>query len=1529
MRVSGRHWWSLVGAIASTIGLVLALATGAAANVGATSKVIVYPTAQDSIAQLKQDGITDVQNYGAYWVVQATDAQVRALKQRHGDRVVPADFLNRIELRSMTLDTTTVEPAGPGNLGQMTPSGRRLRLIQFKGPIQPEWLNQVKAVAGARIMSYVPNNAYVVSLDQKAEDSLKRLTAPAGPIQWIGAYDPYYKMDPMLSSVAAPAVQVQIDLVNGPDAGKTLEAIRGYTLEQTAKPGAMGEEILLGIETSPTNLVSIAQLPDVLWIARCAPMERRDEVQSLIIADRISGPGNGPVPGVDDYLDFLTNVVGVSTNPADYPVLDVADTAAYDTIAYFTDFYEFGNPTNAIRITGLNDMLGTTETACENLHGPFVMSVASGYNDARDTVNLDASGFRKGLGVSPFGRVSNTWLFKTGSGGYPCVYSPPNDVHPTPDGVSEIAINEYLGTGARISNCSWDQGIEFNGVGGQGGGNVGSYDATALGFDRTVRGFGYSLSATGGVPPTPFPLNVEMITVFAAGGTGGADANGGFAEGIITPPSTAKNVISVGSSENVRLDLEEAELECDLLPSDCDNSLALSSISPYGPTVDGRIKPEIVAPGTAIFGVYGTGLTNFVLVGTNEVSTFGTAYICDNGLLLEAGGPAVINEAAAPSYSAPAVSAAAQLLWWYFEHRLLNEQGQNYLQPSPAMAKAYLCNSARYLPITDPSTGALDTLPSIAQGMGELDLATMFDGVPRILRDETTPRAIDTPLITTNPVPQQTYFSRSGQSYQVSGQVADPTEPFRVSLAWTDAPGNPSAFYQLVNSLNLEVTIGGQTYLGNVFTGPNSVTGGQPDSINNMQSVFLPPGETGAWSVVVRAMNIVSNAVPNIPHATVGQDFALVVYNAATTNRSDVPNLATNDSCQTAINITNYPFSSTNTLSAGVYHKTLPSPTAGTGGIEEFFKLENPSPPTPGTTFTIDTFGSSFDTLLSVWQVHVIPSAVNVRGDCGILQELVSNNEAGEGLLSSVTFTSDGSNDYYVVAEAHNNGPGGTLVLNVNASASLITLTPSSLTFDDQVQGTTSAVQTVTYQNGYPVAVTVNSVTIAGADPADFTIISDGCVGAPLLTGTNCLVGVAFTPQATGTRTANLVFTDTATGSPRVVPLSGSGLSPAPLICLGSSGGILFTNTPVNVTSAPQTIVITNCGTAALTISSVTFTGNATNDFSEVPSCTLNTPIAPGSSCSIAVRFTPSVAGLRQATLLIGNNVNPSVPISILCEGTGFSPAPVLCVDNSVSFGSFLVGSTGLVQTLIITNCGTTALVISNSPVLIAGDTGDFIVASSTCATVPTGGTCAVSLQFAPTAGGARSATLAITDNIIGGPQLVTLSGNGALSQPDAAIGKNTNLKKMVGFGVIANASSAAQEISQNVHREAPAAIEDGKGGVTFYVAVKNIGTSADQFLVQGQQVGNVTQGFTVKYFLGASSNPSESVDVTAAVNAGTFASATLEAGAVTGDATMIRVVIYADKTVAKETTTYFALTFTSASDSTKQDTVTAEVVAK
>ena len=116
------------------------------------------------------------------------------------------------------------------------------------------------------------------------------------------------------------------------------------------------------------------------------------------------------------------------------------------------------------------------------------------------------------------------------------------------------------------------------------------------------------------------------------------------------------------------------------------------------------------------------------------------------------------------SHSAPAVAGGAALVRQYFVNHGLTP-------PSPAMTKAFLVNSARYM----TGTGANDTLPSNSQGMGMMNLDTYFSQLagPRILLDQ---RPGD-------------LFTASGQLHTFTGTVADGGQPLRVTLAWTDAPG--------------------------------------------------------------------------------------------------------------------------------------------------------------------------------------------------------------------------------------------------------------------------------------------------------------------------------------------------------------------------------------------------------------------------------------------------------------------------------------------------------------------------------------------------------------------------------------------------------------------------------------------------------------------------------------------------------------------------------------------------------------------
>jgi hypothetical protein len=166
-------------------------------------------------------------------------------------------------------------------------------------------------------------------------------------------------------------------------------------------------------------------------------------------------------------------------------------------------------------------------------------------------------------------------------------------------------------------------------------------------------------------------------------------------------------------------------------------------------------------------------------------------------------------------------------------------------------------NSAAYM----TGAGAGDTLPSNNQGMGRMDLGRAFDATPRLLVDQTA------------------ILRATGQTFTLSGSVARADQPFRVTLAWSDAPGS-TAGSPWVNDLDLEVSIGGVTYLGNVFSGAESAPGGTPDIKNNVESVFLPAGTAGDFTITVRATNLAGDGVPGDDDLT-DQDFALIVYNAS------------------------------------------------------------------------------------------------------------------------------------------------------------------------------------------------------------------------------------------------------------------------------------------------------------------------------------------------------------------------------------------------------------------------------------------------------------------------------------------------------------------------------------------------------------------------------------------------------------------------------------------------------------------------
>jgi hypothetical protein len=335
--------------------------------------------------------------------------------------------------------------------------------------------------------------------------------------------------------------------------------------------------------------------------------------------------------------------------------------------------------------------------------------------------------------------------------------------------------------------------------------------------------------------------------------------------------------------------------------------------------------------------------------------------------------------------------------------------------------------------------------------------------------------------------------------------------------------------------------------------------------------------------------------------------------------------------------------------------------------------------------------------------------------------------------------------------------PGSPRTINLSgtgvaAAAPAATLSPSSLTFASQTEGTTSAPQTITLTNTGETKLSITGISITGANAGDFAQ-TNNCP-ASLVAGFSCAISVTFAPTATGARSATLSVADNAAGSPQTATLSGTGLAGSlPAVTL-TPPSLTFSNVPVNTTSAGQTSTLKNTGKAALTITNIAVTGGIAGDFAQTNTCPAS--VAVGGTCTITVTFTPSSVIDQTAAVAITDNA-PGSPQSLNLAGNGTAPAVNLSA-TTLAFGTQTVGTTSAPKTVTLENVGNLALTISS---IVAS--GDFAVVSNTCpASLGPGLTCTFGVTFKPTATGARTGLVTIKDNAGDSPQFISLSGTGS-----------------------------------------------------------------------------------------------------------------------------------------------------------------------
>ena len=916
-------------------------------------------------------------------------------------------------------------------------------LVQSHRPMDAAY-RALLATAGAEIVSYIPNNAYLVRMSAlgAAEMAGKSATAAVLP------YEPYYKISASLLGAAV----AQKSLPG--DATLTLGLFADNAAQTVAQIEKMGGTVL-ATDRSPFGPM-VRVLPPADWTALAVltgvqimePSRQRATANDLA---RVS---------LQIATDTVTNANYLGLSGSNVVVV-VSDTGIDAT---HPDFTTGGNPKTPggppIRVTG-NSLASLTDT---NGHGTHVAGIIAGNGASSYSIKK-----------APQGSVTNADF--RGKAPAAKLYSVTALNNQETKNVSDRYLQEIPAlTNALISNNSWTYS----------GDNT--YDLAAASYDAAVRD---ALPETMGSQPVLF--------VFAAGNDGGGnnDGGGGSPDTVLSP-GTAKNVITVGALEQLRnITNEVVGLDGTTnaeWSTATDSRFQVAGYSARGNVgigtegTYGRFKPDVVAPGTFVVSTRSTQwdaaayynptnyyFNNFTgqVVETNTLNYYNLSvpgnavgvkitivananspvpfpmlpiYVKHSGpptptsndfvttsnsvSIPPDGGPGYLatnqnsgfsyavgnstnfavsydliteitltndlgnyyqvlsnlNNTLGPFYryesgtsmAAPAVSGVLALMQDYFTNTL-------HATPSPALLKAMLINGAR-------AVGNYNFLVTNAinfQGWGQPSVPNSVpSGITNQLNVPCASFFVDqSPTNALATGDQRTFL------LTVTTNSAALTQPLRVTLAWTDPPGDPAAATKLVNNLDLMVsnTVTREVFWGNdIPRGSlyNSAwnTNGPPslDAINNVENVFLSSASGGSYAITIIGRGVNVNAVTAQTNDVV-QDYSLVissgngtVSNALTVTSVTLVTHPTDAQLVTFVGVINAPLLNqlvgastpllgTNTISTGTNagYANNAVITLGMTNQWHFYVVTN------ATTFTNAAFITFLPTTLSVSRMGV------------------------------------------------------------------------------------------------------------------------------------------------------------------------------------------------------------------------------------------------------------------------------------------------------------------------------------------------------------------------------------------------------------------------------------------------------------------------------------------------------------------------------------------------------------------------------
>ena len=727
----------------------------------------------------------------------------------------------------------------------------------------------------------------------------------------------------------------------------------------------------------------------------------------------------------------------------------------------------------------------------------------------------------------------------------------------------------------------------------------------------------------------------------------------------------------------------------------------------------------------------------------------------------------------------------------------------------------------------------------------------------------------------------------------------DPTQtnPFNFAIAGTGLSPSISLYGATVPSSGAIIADGAST------TGTGNETAfGTVAYGNSLSETFLitnaGPGQLILGTLSIGGVNSADFKVTSQPANSVAVNssttFTITFQPKAAGNRSATVSLTENDPTQPS------PF----TFAVG---------GSATAGLVAVSGLSHPI--ADGTTTTSATNGTAFGTLqlsaTPVTETYTITNngsaplalgnatlAGTNPSDFSIINQpaaavavgasttlVVQFSPVGTGTrLAKISFTENDpsqANPYNFAVSGMANGP----VIAVSGNSQPIadgatTTSTGNLTNMGGVAVGSNVEQNFTIYNSGNQVLTLGNVSFSGANSSDFSLAF--ALPASVNPYSSAFLTIVFQPTAGGVRNATVSFADNdaTQPSPFTFALSGTGLVPT-IAVSGASQPISDGSSTPSITNATDfgpvalgsneaiTYTIKNSGAAALILNTPTITGSSAFRFTTYPSMY----IAPNSSTTMTVRYTPTALGLSNATIsftendpsqlspftfaITGQGVGPTVSVSqngqLISNG---STSPSLA--NGTDFGSQLLKKAAL-ETITISNQGQATLALGT---LNISGTG-FYATSLPAASVPAGGSTSFVLEFLPSVSGEQSATVSFTDNDTSQPSPFQFKVQGFGADPIAQVSGKGNSVGFEGNPTLSNGTLFAP-LPPGAVAQQTFTITNGGNSNLLLNGVSINSATGDFTIVTPPLVNSLSPGastsFTVKF------QPSSTISQSAAV---------------------------------------------------------------